>query len=79
MSFTVENTRECLLVTILLSPAHKADLMIGHWEGDCLLIDPARVAVEPSCDINATRDGTSSMNLRPQLVCLCDLQRIQTQ
>lgn len=48
--------------------------MVGHGEGHLLLKDPPRVGVELGGDINATGDGASSMDLRPQLVCLGDLQ-----
>ena len=63
-----------LLVAVFFSPAHNADLMVGHGEGHLLLKDPPRVGVELRGDINATGDGASSMDLRPQLVCLSDLQ-----
>ena len=61
-------------MALLLSPAHNADLMVGHGKGHLLLKDPTRVGVKLGCDINSTGDGTSGMDLRPQLVCLCDLQ-----
>ena len=51
--------------------------MVGHGEGHLLLKDPPRVGVELGGDINATGDGASSMDLRPQLVGLSDLQSAQ--
>ena len=60
-------------MTIFFSPAHQADLVVGHGEGDCLLVDPSGVAVKLGCDINATGDGPSSMYLRFELVHLGDL------
>ena len=64
---------EGALVTMRFSPAHQADLMVGHGKGDCLLIDPSRVAVELGCDIYATGDGPPGMYLRLELVHLGDL------
>ncbi len=61
-------------MALLLSPPHNADLMVGHGEGHLLLKDPTRVGIKLGCHINPTGDGTSSMDLRPQLVCLSDLQ-----
>ncbi len=48
--------------------------MVGHGEGHLLLKDPTRVGIKLFRDINPTGDGTSSMDLGPQLVCLSDLQ-----
>ena len=48
--------------------------MVGHGEGHLLLKDPTRVCIKLFRDINPTGDGTSSMDLGPQLVCLSDLQ-----
>lgn len=63
-----------LLVALLLSPAHNANLMVGHGECHRFLKNPTRVCIKLGCDINSTGDGTSSIDLRPQLVCLSDLQ-----
>lgn len=70
---------ESALVPIFFSPAHQADLMVGHGEHDILLIDSSRVAIELGCDINATRDGSSSMYLGLELVHLGDLHRNRLQ
>jgi len=48
--------------------------MVGHGEGHLLLKDPTRIGIKLFRDINSTGDGASSMDLRPQLVCLSDLQ-----
>ena len=66
--------QDSLLVAVFFSPAHNADLMVGHGESHLLLKDSARIGIELGCDINATGDRAPSVDLRPQLVCLSDLQ-----
>ena len=58
-----EQVMACLLMAMLMAPAHDAKLMVGHGKRDMLLKDAASIVVELLGDINATGDWTPGVDL----------------
>ena len=55
--------RLLLLMAMFMTPAHDAQLMVGHWKCDFLLKNASIIVVELLGDINSTGDGTPGIDL----------------